>query len=717
MKLHGDDEGRAKKLAVTAGLVAVLVVTEGSVHAADTTSSQDVQIEAVDPAVFGSGASILIKGSGFLSEDTVFLGALKLEVAELKSTSIRAAVPEKAKTGPSLTVRRGKKKVATFSKFTFAKAPAAKKTLPTFGVTGIPMKLLGANLDTVTQLKVGETVIKIDSVQKNALTFVVPKGLVTGTLTVSGPGGAATMKKPFEVFYPPVIEKVDPAAAFPGDEVTVTGQHFDTKGIRFYIGTKSLKPKEVTAKKAVFSIPVNARSGAVKATARKISAESSSPLTVYPVPKLTSSPSMVASPGALKLRGKNLDVVETWSIGGQKLGVDTTAAKSSASAVQLKIPEDTNLGGAVTATYKGREFTAKKSTTIAATPYIGAVRFAKDAAGAGCEYTVVGKNFSDSTAFKLGTKKAKLVSAKDTEAVLSTGGACASKNKQVSAKNGRFAGNTYAFNPDAEGYTATPEEAAARLTAGNTDYTQTQILSDLALMNSRFAGSSATWVALGKEAGNSAEQRNKVDQVSMDIGNDLIRLALAEEALCTAMTPGREAAAANTSAGAVLDQVVKKEKHLMNDVLIPLWSELPKSSMSKGVQLNTVDTKVTLIDTVSTKRKTCANRYYGKKPVAEAEKVAAVNLAALHEQALLGAVSNLSGKDKNTVVVEKALDDALYSFDSTRRAYWVKKAKTASASVQKSSTKTVGKGAGKNKQVEKSNKEKPKSNTGKGKGK
>jgi hypothetical protein len=714
MKRHEDYKDGMKKAALTAGLVALIVAVAGPAHAKDT----PVRIDTVTPAVFGAGADIVIKGSGFLPEDTVSLGALKLEGVKIKPTSIQASVPVKAKTGPKLMVHRNKKKVTTFSDFTFVKAPLLRKTRPAFGVPGGSITIQGANLETIDKLTINKTSVEINSTQKSSLTFVVPKGLVTGPLTVSGPGGTATLKKPFEVFYPPVIEKIEPKAAFPDDKVTVSGAHFDTKGLRFYIGKKKVKHDEVSTKKATFIVPKNATSAVIRATARKITTVSQSPFRVYLVPKVNGTPGMVASPGFLQVRGKNLEVVEQWSINGKKLKVDTSFAKGSSKRIQLTIPEDMNTKGVVTAKYKDRNFSAKKSTTIAAAPRIDAVRFGTDASGTGCEYTVLGKNISEGSLFKLGKKKLKLVSITDKGAVLGIKGACSSKYNQISAKNGRFAGNTYTFNPNAGGYTATHEESLARLTAGSTDYTPKQILSDLSLMESRFAGTSQSWGAQGKAAGKSAEQRSKVDRISEDLGYALIRLALAEEALCAAMAPGRKAAAANTSFGVVLDQVAKKEQQLMKNVLIPLWSALPKTALSnKGVRLNTVDDKVVVIGTVEQKKKTCSNRFYGKKLIAEAGKVAAVNLTALHEQALTGALSNLSQKNKNSVVMEKELNDALYSFNSTRRSYWVKKAKSASATMQKSMSKTVGKGAGKNKQIKKSTKQKSKGNTGKGKGK
>lgn len=715
MKLHEDDERRVKKIALTVGLCAVLMASAESAMTKDTQSSQEVIIDEVTPSIFGAGAKIVIKGSGFLTEDTVSLGALELEDLKIKPTSIHAAIPTQAKRGNKLTVKRGKKRAATFTTFTFAKAPILRRAKPPFGVPGGQMKILGANLESIDQLKVNKTTIEIETKEKRSLTFTIPKGLVSGTLSVSGPGGAATLKKTFEVFYPPEIKKVDPKAAFPGDVVHITGKHFDTKGITFRIGKKRVKPDEITDTKATFVVPKNAKTGVITAKARNETAESKTELTVYPVPMLAGAPRMVASPGTIRVRGKNLDVIEQWTINGKTLHPDTTDTKSSARMVQLTIPEDLIAEGSVTATYKSRTFSAKKSTKIAAAPQIRAVRFAPSAAG--CEYTVIGKHFNNDTAFKLGRKKLTPSSFSDKDAVLEVKGECESKYNRLSAKNDNVSGNTLKFNPNAGGYTATPEETLAGLTSGAADYASAQILSDLELIKNRFKGTSKNYTAKGQAAGQSDEYRAEVDAISTDLGDALVRLALAEEALCAAMSSGKSAAAANAPHGEVLDNVVKTKKHLMQTVLIPLWSNLPKAAMTKdkGVHLNTVDDKVIQISAAKKQSKTCTDKYYGKKVVAKAWKVAKTDLSALHEEALLGALNNLALKNKNSVIGEKDLNDALYSFDSKRRSYWVTKSKQASSKVQKSAKKSVGKGAGKSKKVQKSTKQKPKGKTGKGK--
>ncbi len=722
MKMQRDDEIAVKKLGFKVGFFALLsmLTAAGAIRAEETSGAQEVRIDAVEPTVFGAGAVILLKGQGFLAEDTFSMGALKLEQIEIKPTAVRATVPHKAKAGTVLTVHRGKKKAATFTSFTFAKAPVIRKTVPLFGVPGGPMKLIGANLDTVEKMTVGETAVKIDAAEKTSLTFTIPKDLATGTLSVSGPGGTATLKKPLEVFYPPSIEKVEPSAAFPQDTVTISGKHFDTKGIRFSIGKKPVKigkTDTLTAEKATFKVPVNAASDVVKATARKITAESASPLTVYSIPTFTPSPAAVGSPGTLKVRGKNLDVVEKWTVDGKTLEVDTTFAQTSSKLVQLKVPEDLNTSASVTATYKGRDFPAKRPTLISAAPLVGATRFATGASGKECEYTVTGKNLGEKTVFKLGKKRLKVLSATDKSAVLGIKGPCSKTDNQLVGQNGKFAGNLYSFDPAAEGYTATPEESAANLTSGKTGYTPMQIESDLTLMDGRFQGTPESFAAEGQKGGESAEQRSKIDAFSEDVGNALVRLAWGRESLCAAMAPGKHNAAANDTLGATLDLVIAKEKHLLTDVLAPLWSKLPKAAMSKGVRLDTVDSRVVLIEQNAKKKNSCAGKFYGKKLVAEAEKTTAVNLGKLHEKALTGALSNLSGKTTNAVIEEKELNDALYSFESGRRAYWLNKAKTASSKVQKGENKTVGKGVGKTKQVEKSTKQKPQTNTGKGKGK
>ncbi len=708
MKTQLSERCRKKIWLTVSGLFIMLAMVAGPAFSQDV----ETKIETVTPEVFGAEANIVIKGTGFAAEDQLLLNNRSLENLQVSPTSIRAMVPKKAKVGKRIVLRRGKKKVTTFTAFTFAKAPLVRVSKPAFGVPGQSMKVLGVNLDTVTILKVGGTAIKLDSQNKTSLTFTVPAGLATGALEVSGPGGAATMKKPLEVFYPPEITLVTPAAAFPGDVVTVTGKHFDTRGLRVQIGKKTVKPTEITDNKISFTIPKMAKTGPVTLTARRIRTESKSPLTVYVVPVVTTTPRLIQSPGTLVVRGKNLDVVQGWTIGGQKLAVDSSAKKNFAKQVQLLVPKDWNLSGPVTGTYLGRSFAARKSTSVMATPRIDAVRYDTDKTGANCEYAVLGKNLTAETIFKCKNKKLQFVRPVSGGALVSLKGACNAKYNRISAQNGRFRGNEYPFNADAGGYTTTATESLHQLQTGYNDYSPAQIESDLALMDARYKGSPKSFTAKGKAA-EGTTQRAEVEKISTGVGEELVRLTLAEQCLCKAMAPGKNAAAGNAGFGTVLDRVVRQKKRLMEDVLIPLWSQLPKASMAKKIRLNTLDDRVLAIDAATRKQNACTSKYYGKKLVADAGKATSLDVPALHEKAMMGALSNLSTANTNAIVAEKELKDALYSFSGSRMTHWLEKAKSSLNRVQKSETRTVGKGAGRNKRVQQSSKQKPAGKTGK----
>lgn len=708
MKTQLSEKSRKKIWLLVFGLFTLPVMVAGPAFSQEV----EAKMEAVTPEIFGAEANIVIRGTGFAPEDQLLLNNLSLENLQVSPTSIRATVPKKAKVGNKIILRRGKKKIATFTAFTFARAPVVRAAKPAFGVAGQSMKVLGTNLDTVTSLKVGGTAIRMDSQNKTSLTFTVPAGLSTGVLEVSGPGGTATMKKPLEVFYPPEITRVTPAAAFPGDVITVTGNHFDTRGLRVQIGKKTVKPTEITDTEMTFTIPKGAKTGPVTLTARKIRSESKSPLTVQVVPMVTTAPRLIQSPGTLVVRGTNLDVVQGWTIGGQKLAVDGSAKKNTARQVQLLVPQDVNISGPVTATYLGRSFAARKSTSVMATPRIDAVRYNPDNTGANCEYTVLGNNLTAETTFQFKNKKLQFVRTVNGGALVSLKGACNKKNNRISAQNGRFRGNEYPFNADAGGYTTTAIETLQQLQAGYNDYSPAQIESDLALMDTRYKGSPQSFAARGKAA-NGTTQRAEVEKISDGVGEEMVRLALAEQCLCKAMAPGKNAAAGNAEFGTVLDKVVRQKKHLMEDVLIPLWSQLPKESMARKIRLNTLDDRVLAIDAATRKQNACTNKFYGKKLVADAGKATSLDVPALHEKALMGALSNLSGANTNSIVAEKELKDALYAFSGSRMTHWLEKAKSSLNRVQKNETSTVGKGAGRNKRVQQSSKQKPAGNTGK----
>jgi hypothetical protein len=136
-------------------------------------------------------------------------------------------------------------------------------------VVGDTVTLRGTNLEIIDKLTIGAKTIPIASKDSKTITFTVPDGTATGVLTVDGPGGPASLKKEYEIFYPPTIKKVTVGKGENEGTLIVKGQHFDASGTYFKLGAAKLKILESTATKAVLQLTSRSRNGLLSVTAKR----------------------------------------------------------------------------------------------------------------------------------------------------------------------------------------------------------------------------------------------------------------------------------------------------------------------------------------------------------------------------------------------------------------------------------------------------------------
>lgn len=334
-------------------------------------------LTGVTPAAFGAGQTITIAGSNFAEGDVVLLDAVPLEDVTIGPSSITATVPAKVKVGKKLILKRAKKKVAELAAPGFVARPTLTSATPKFAAPGETVTLKGKNLDRVTALTLAGAPVKIDELGATSLRFTAPAG-TTGPLTVTSPGGEAALKKDYEIFYAPELTAAAPAAGFEGDTVTLTGAHLE--GAKFKLGTKPLKAGEQADKSATVTIAKGAKSGQLRAEARKKGSQVE--FTVHPTPALTTVPKEVGAPGPLKVSGKNLDAVTTWRLGQVTLEPEAPAGKSK---VVLTLPETAPTDQPLVAVSQGREFASKKAVGVIKTPVLEAMVFWPASEGKGVE--------------------------------------------------------------------------------------------------------------------------------------------------------------------------------------------------------------------------------------------------------------------------------------------------------------------------------------------
>ena len=512
-------------------LAGLLLVGPQRVHAADpaptTTAPATPTVTAVAPAEFAAGASVTITGSNFAEGDTVLLDSLALTDLKITPTSITGTVPAKAKLGKKLIVKRNKKKAAELlagAGFTFVPAPKLTSVKPKFAAPGETVTVKGKGLLKVSELTLAGVKVAIAEQTDTAISFVAVEGSKTGPLAVKSLGGAAALKKDYEVFYAPTLASAEPAAAFEGDSIEVKGAHLAAP-VKFKLGSKPLKPGAQADAAATLTVARGSKTGPLKATARGKTATLAADFTVHPTPLLTSVPREVGAPGELKVGGKNLDVVSTWRLGQVAL----TAASAGKSKAVLTIPADAPTDQPLIAVTQGREFASKKPVATVKTPVVRGLAFWTGPSGKGVEGVVRGADFSSKTRFTLAGKPLKTTFVAADRVSFTAAKAPPASAQKLTAKAGKYTGAPIEVNGAGAGYRVPADQLAAQLAATPArDYDLVAAQLDLEV-SEHLAGEAE---AAAQQNADSA----RVAALGQRIAQDLQRVAVAQAAVCSGST-------------------------------------------------------------------------------------------------------------------------------------------------------------------------------------
>lgn len=663
-------------------------------------------VTAVAPQQFAAGATITISGAGFAEGDSVKLDGKLLTDLKVDAGSISGAVPAKAIAGKKLAVYRGKQKLGELTEFTFVPAPKLSSVSPKFAAPGETVTLKGKGLAVVNALSVGGVAVPIAEQSATTLKFVVPEALQSGAVKVQSLGGEAVLKKDYEVFRAPVLTGAEPPAAFEGDSVTVKGEHLAGK-VKFKLGSKALKTSEQAETQAKLTVAKGSKSGALSATARGKVGSLAADFTVFPTPLLTVVPKEVGAPGELKVSGKHLDAVTTWRLGQVTL---SPAQAASAGKVVLVIPAEAPTDQPLIAVSQGREFASKKPVVTVKTPIVRGLAFWPAASGKGVEGVVRGADFSSKTAFTFAGKPLKTTFVGEDRVEFALAKAPAAAKLALKAKAGKYSGAPVEVDGAAGGYRVPADLLAGLLPTGLKDYDVVAAQLDLEASTHLLSA-----VEGAAQQGPASEQ---VAALGLRLAQDLQRVALAQAAVCSAMTTGKgkEQAATNAAAGELLRQS-KSHAQALGGGLQKLWATL-KSDALAGAGLAEVDAAVAALIAAGPKvQAACKNRFHGEgKLVTEASTTVTLDVPRLYNPAVLAAFADVLAQGKSWTAVEKAVAERLAALPASRRKALQDVLKASKAAVEAAASGGVtGKGAKGDKHVETQGK--PSGNAGKGKGK
>jgi hypothetical protein len=251
-------------------------------------NAQSFQLDlgAVDPPVISSfgpvnvgvGTTVTILGSNFTGVIAVkFNGVDATSFTYVNDGEITAVVPTTSSGKIQVTTPLGT--TLSPNPYTFFAAPHVDTLSPGNASPGDTVTIDGTSLNGATSVTLHGTHVPFTVLSSSEITFTVPAGATSGTVTVVTPGGTSTSSTSLTVGPPPTITSFSPGSGSIGTTVTITGTHLDhVVGVE--IGHILTVPTSASATQVVFTIPPGAISGPITLLASNGSVTSVDTLTI-----------------------------------------------------------------------------------------------------------------------------------------------------------------------------------------------------------------------------------------------------------------------------------------------------------------------------------------------------------------------------------------------------------------------------------------------------
>ncbi len=195
------------------------------------------EITTFSPTSGTVGTAVTITGENFgakIADNQVKFGSVTATINFANNKQIKAEVPEGTETG-KITVRVGEQMATSSSNFTVVPIASPSVSITSFtpasGRVGTEVTIVGENFgETVAENEVrfGDDLATISSLDEDQLVVSVPQGAETGKILVTVGQQNAESIEDFTVIPPPTISGFDQNAGKPGDQITITGEHFST---------------------------------------------------------------------------------------------------------------------------------------------------------------------------------------------------------------------------------------------------------------------------------------------------------------------------------------------------------------------------------------------------------------------------------------------------------------------------------------------------------
>ncbi len=437
-----ETEITAKTAAESAGKAEVVVTSEvGSSTAGPSftyaTPPTVTKVEPAEGTTLG-GASVTIKGTGFVKTPTVTIGKAATSVVWVSETELTAKTAagtagkvEVVVTNPNGVASTGG------SEYTYVTPPSVTSITPTQGTTlgGTVVKIKGTGFTEEAKVKIGSEATGVTFVSATELTAKTAVGAAgKDEVVVVDEKGTSSSGPDFTYVAPPVVSKVEPdeGSTVGGTSVKIKGTGF-LKGSTVKIGAAAtsvvwVSETELTAKTAAGA----AGEDEVVVTDEIATSASSGVMFTYVTPPTVTKvePAVGSTLGGTSVTIKGTGFAE---------GTKVTIGKAVAS---LKIESETEIVAKTAAGAAGKDevvasyangvvSTGGASFTYIAPPVVTSVSPAEGSTAGGTSVKIKGTGFLKGSTVKIGGAATSVVVVSETEITAKTAAESAGKAEVV----------------------------------------------------------------------------------------------------------------------------------------------------------------------------------------------------------------------------------------------------------------------------------------------
>lgn len=217
------------------------------------------EIAEITPLSGSVGSIVTIKGKYFDAKDRIELAGKAVKIKS-RSANILTLIIGKHNTGKFTLLGRSGRRANYDKTFTVVRPAQAKSFQPTSGMPGTRITIFGNHFLQGDNVLLGDRKLTIHSVSSNSIVCELPAGVKSGKLSVVRGKRHSKLRKPFQVFYAPIIRSMTPKSGPIGTKVIIEGKHFE-KGLSITLAGQKIKPIKKTKTKIWVKIPKTARSG------------------------------------------------------------------------------------------------------------------------------------------------------------------------------------------------------------------------------------------------------------------------------------------------------------------------------------------------------------------------------------------------------------------------------------------------------------------------